>query len=222
MRGLAETGVACRCGNTHATKTGLCLYCNAIALGEARRKYHFTPELLAELRAAYGGNKRTITAGLDRLERTTGWPRSAFKQEARRRGWISDDHRKAWNPAEVEQLREQLGVVTLSRIARHLGRTVESVIAKAEKLHLSRRVREGYSLQDLQTVFGEHPVKVKRWYERGLLGRGRPNGHGVRIAEREVARFIRAFPGEYSFRKVDQEWMKSMLFGELADWGTRV
>lgn len=219
MKGLAESGVQCaKCGRPHATESGLCLYCRALQMGLAHRRYHFTSELLDELRAAYGGNKRAITAGLDRLCRRTGWPRSAFKQEARRRGWISSDHRRAWTPAEVEALREKLGAVALKQIAKTLGRSVESVMAKAEKLHLSRRIREGYTLDDLRTVFGEGPDKVRRWYERGLLGRGSANGHGVRIAEGEVARFMRAYPHEYSLRKVDQEWFKAMLFGDLAEW----
>jgi hypothetical protein len=223
VRGLAESGVACgRCGRPNADTTGLCLYCRARCAGLARRKYYFTGELLTELRAAYAGNKPAITKALNRLEHKTGWPRWAFTVEARRRGWITADHRRTWTPEEVEYLCNHVGVLSARRIAKLLRRSVESVTSKAERLELSRKVREGYTFADLQSVFGEHYSKVRRWYDRGLLGRGRRNGAEVRIAERDLARFIREHSSEYDLRRVDQEWFKSMVFAPLAGLGGRL
>lgn len=190
--------------------------CRGRALGRAKRKYHFTPELLEELFRAYCGNKRELSAALDVLQRKTHWPRWAFKLEARRRGWITADHRRPWTREEIERLREMLGTRPVKAIARALGRSPESVEAKAEKLRLSRRVREGYTIEDLAQCFGTYRAKVRHWIERGLLGRPVRNGIAVRVHERSVLRFIREHAAEYDLRRVDQTWFKGMVF---APWG---
>lgn len=185
-----------------------------------RRKYFFTDELVEETRLAYCGKKSELTSRLDRLVRRTGWPRWAFKYESGRRGWTTADHRRGWTAEEVEYLEERIGVVSVKQIAKRLGRTHQSVQAKAEKLHLSRRVREGYCLADLQVVFGESPHKVRRWVERGLLGKAhrRAGSLGtVRVTEANVVLFVRQHASEYDLRRVDQGWFKSMVFGSLAD-----
>ncbi len=212
MRGLAEIGRRCgECGSANGDGSGLCLFCRARKLGLASRKYRFTPELIDELRIAYAGNKRQITVALDRMQRRTGWPRHAFKLEAQRRGWTRDE-RRPWTAAEIALLREVLGTMPTKRIAARLRRPVQSVEAKAEKLRLSRRITEGYTITDLAAVFGEHHHKVRRWIDRKLLGRPMVSGNEVRVAEHAVVRFIREHAREYDLRRVDQDWFKAMVF----------
>lgn len=186
------------------------------------RKYHFSEELLRELQLVYAGkNKTALTDGLDRLVRKSGWPRYAFTAEARRRGWTTEK-RSCWTEEEVDFLRERLGTISIRKIAKKLGRSHEATRAKAERLHLSRRVREGYSMTDLQAVFGVHQRRVRWWVERGLLGRPRRNGNEVRLDETSVVRFMRRHTDEYDLRRVDQAWFKAMVFGAMAGYGERV
>jgi hypothetical protein len=158
------------------------------------------------------GGKAELTAGLDQLQRRTGWPRSALKLEAKRLGITSSDHRRGWTREEVEYLREEIGTSTPTKIARRLGRSVESVIAKAERMRLSRRAQDGYNVADLALAFGVHHRVVQRWMDRGLLGRVMRNC-GKRVAEDGVMRFLTRHIHEYDLRRVDQVWFKSMVFG---------
>lgn len=185
----------------------------------AARRYIWTPELLDALRLAHCGNKAALGAEMDRLQRKTGWPRHAFKYKAERLGWTAQYHR--WSAADDAYLREKAGVVSTDSIARKLGRSRISVASRADKLGLSRRPGEGYTIADLTLVFGAPPYKVRRWMERGLLGKVHQNG-GSRVAEPNVVQFIRRYPDEYDLRRVDQGWYKAMLFGGLAAYGGRI
>jgi len=206
--------VNCACGSAAAVRAGYCRACWARQIGYAHRKYNWTPELRAELQAAYRGlRKRELSAALSKLERKTGWPRHAMKSEAIRMGIITGDHRRAWTAEETEYLAERLGVVSLKQIARRLGRSHGSVESRAEKMGLSRRVKEGYCLADLCALFGESYSKVKRWQERGLLGRVHAVS-GLRVAEENVLQFIREHHCEYDLRRVDQTLFKAMVFEE--------
>lgn len=214
MRGRPQIGVECtRCGNSRARRDGVCMSCR----GRERRKYVFTDELSEELRLAYAGKtKQKIGAGLDRLERLTRWPRHVFKCEALRRGWTTETHGRQWEEWEIEFLEENLGEWTAKAVARRLRRSVESVIAKAEKLKVSRRRARGYNLAELKTVFGVGYYRVARWVERGLLGKAHRTGSEVWVTDRNVVDFLRSYSAEYDLRRVDQTWFKAVIFGAAA------
>lgn len=208
MRGLANSGVQCTgCGRPHADGSGLCRDCRA---GQARRKYRWSAELHEELRAAYRSKtKRGLTMLLDRLCLVTGWPRWAFKSEAKSLGITTHDHRRGWTREEIEYLEKKLGERSTKWIAKRLGRSWESVRSRVEALRLRGRVRTGYTIDDVATCFGVCRDKARRWGERGLLGQPVEG----RFREDAVVRFIRAWPLEYDLRRVDQEWFKGMVFG---------
>jgi hypothetical protein len=188
-----------------------------------RRKYTFSPELTEQLRLAYASrSKPGISRTLDQLVRRTGWPRHVFKHEARRNGWIAPGQRRPWTDEEMSYLGEAIGVTSLARIARNLGRNLDAVRVKAERLHLSRKPQSGYNQSDLQTAFGVGPEKVRRWLDRGLFGKRHRFGAQVRVSEPNVIRFLREHASEYDLRRVDQEWYKGILFGELANYGDQV
>ncbi len=191
---------------------GRCQVCWGREIGAARRRYHFTAELVDELKLAYAGNRDELGAALARLERRTGWPREVFYREARRREITGRGRRRFWTAQETAYVAERIGVVSIKRIAEKLRRSVEAVEAHAERMHISRRVREGYCQSDLAQVMGVTETKVARWMERGLLGRVRTMG-GRRVGEEAVVRFLRRHHGEYDLRRVDQTWYKSQLFG---------
>jgi len=185
-------------------------------LAEARRKYRWTPELRELLREVYRGrNKRALTAGIDKLCSITGWKRWAVIDEAIRLGITTSDHRRIWAAAEIAYLEERASAKSASNIARAMGRSIASVKGRARKLELSLRLREGYTLADLQRVFGVSDGRAAGWVRRGLFGHAQ-RAAGVRVSEASVARFLRKFPGEYELRRVDEDWYKAMLFGRLA------
>lgn len=200
----------CACGRP-AASDGRCHACRLAELARARRRYHFTPELRDELRRVYCGRGREITAGLDALCRKTGWPRHAFKLETQRLG-LQRLVRREWTEREIAYLREKCCRVSMRAIANKLGRSWESTRAKAEKLRLSRRISEGYCMEDLQVVFGESAHRVRRWLTRGLFGTVH-RINGKRVSDRSVQRFLEEHPHEYDLRRIDQAWFKGILFG---------
>jgi len=149
------------------------------------------------------------------LQFKTKWPRHAFYWEADRLGVRTHGRRRRWTPEDVQYLEESVGSISLTGMAKRLGRTPGSVRAKIEALQLSRRVREGYTLSDLCLVFGVPADKGRAWLRRGLLGTVHANG-SLRVKAQAVDRFIREYPGEYDLRRVDQMWFKGMVFGRQA------
>lgn len=183
-----------------------------VASVKAGRKYLFMPELLRELQLVYAsGNKRRLGEGLDRLQRKTGWPRHALTSEARRRGWNTED-RSPWTSEEIDYLCATFGATSARAIAAHLGRSVESVQSKAERLQLGHPA-EGHSLADLQKLFGVPADKVRRWAERGLLGKIHSDGAETRVTKTNLLRFLKEHYSEYDLRRVHQGWLKAILFG---------
>jgi hypothetical protein len=182
--------------------------------GKSNRKYHWTDGLREDLRAAYAaGNKTAVTAALDKLQRQMPlWPRHAFKYEAARLGLETADHRRAWTAAEQAYLEDSLGVVSIKQIARRLKRSHGSVCSRADKLGLSRRAKEGYNMADLAKLFGESHHKIKRWMERGYLGKVHLHQDGHRVTAENVKRFTERHYHEYDLRRVDQVLFKLMIF----------
>lgn len=208
---------ACLCGDP-----GRCKICRLRAFGQARRRYFWTPELREDLREAYRGRtKRELSQRLSKIAARMGWPKWACKSEAVRLGITSmyGRQRRGWTAAEVEMLEVKVGVVSVARIARLLGRSCGSVMAKAEKIGLSRRLQDGYTIEDLSRVFGVHHRIAKSWHERGLLGHVH-RAQGLRVTTDNVLRFVRRHAREYDLRRVDQDWFKAVLFGGRIDGPT--
>lgn len=177
------------------------------------RKYVFTPELHRELRLAYCGLKSEISANLDRMVRTTGWPRHAFKMAAQRLGLVTADHRREWGAEEIKYLEEHAGE-SAGQIARALHRTVPSVQGKLASLwgHGSAE----YSLRALGALFGEGEAKVRSWVNRGLFGQQYRYKTEVAVSEGDVRRFITGNACEYNLIRVNQERFKLLLFAGVA------
>lgn len=220
----AGAGECSTCRQRPAGRDGLCGPCRLLQYQKSRRKHpEPSPTLLQELRLAYVGNCREVSANLKRISGKHGWSVGCLKYEARKRGWSRE--RRLWTPEDLEYLQKKLGTVSVTQIARNLGRSVVSVRVKAEKMNLSVRVVEGYNISDLSEVFGVHHGRVESWARRGLLGKAHGHGgHGgnIRFTESRVVRFIRQYPREYDLSRVDQTWFKAMMFGSLSGYGDKV
>jgi hypothetical protein len=80
-------------------------------------------------------------------------------------------------------------------------------------------MREGYAVSDLAELLGAPHRVIQSRLKRGLFGR--VEGQGVResaarVTEPAVLRFLHRYPREYDPRRVDQAWLKAMLFGVQA------
>jgi hypothetical protein len=172
------------------------------------------------LREAYAmaGDKRGLSARIDALQRRLGVPRASIIDQARREG-LTYAVRRQWTAAEDEYLQEASGAVSVRTMARRLARSVHSVEGRVKRLALSRRMAYGYNQAELAAALGVHRTKVQRWMERGLMGKvhmyaAMDSGH--RITEASVMEFLRRHPHEYDMRRVDQIWLKAMLFGAVS------
>src|ERR1022692_4427608 len=181
-----------------------------------------------ELRLAYCGGKPKFRQNLDHLTRHTGWPRWAFKTEARRQGWTRAEYRP-WTPNEDAFVREHAGAMSIKEIARILKRSHESVTARVNLVQSIRQTREGYTPGDLAKLFGARPEKVRRWIEKGLLGASRsfsperaswePTYSGLSRAattSMTCARCIRIGLKQWGWRKRDKGIL-NMAFDSAAD-----
>jgi len=205
-----------QCGRPTPYSHHLCAPCHCRALGRAKRRYHWTPDLLDQVRYAYRiPRKREITRRLTALARKTGWPRWQFRIRAADLGLLPF-HRRPWTPAELDYLAEHIGSLSIDQLARRLNRTTRSIQLRAQFIDLSTRVRDGYTLADLSAVLGVDHRRAASWVKRGLFGKPLANGQGIRVQDRQVLNFLRRCPSEYDLARVDQEWFKSMVFGSLS------
>ena len=127
--------------------------------------------------------------------------------------------RTPWTRAELDVLDDLVGRVSAATIAKRLGRPVSSVVNKCKHMRISRRVRDGYTMRDLELCFGEDHRKIAAWIKNGWLqdrlqGTRRHDGNGRdihRICEKDILDFLRNHPQEINLGKVDQIWFLDLV-----------
>lgn len=202
----------CACQQAEAIMQGVCRACWAAKLGTASRVYFWTPALRTELKLAYARPKRERTAAITALQQKTKWPRHALKVEAQRLGITF--HRRSWTRADDQTLRAALGELSVRQIAAMLNRTHESVKARAERMRLSVRIREGFCIADLVQILGMPRYRVHELIEKGMFGAAEEiPGAGIRVKDDSLTGFIRRNPELIDFRFADQTFIKGVLYG---------
>ncbi len=185
----------------------------------AKPKYTWRPEYDAYLKAQYFGGLNRRFRVLNRMIRLTGLPRWYIKRQAARLGLTMHMDRKPWTRAELEVLDDLVGRVSVATIARRVHRPVSSVTNKLKRLQISRRVRDGYTMRDLELCLGEDHRKIAGWIRKGWLqdrlqGTRRHDGNGRdihRIRESDILNFMRNHPQEFCLGKIDQTWFLDMV-----------
>ena len=127
--------------------------------------------------------------------------------------------RRPWTIAEEAIVERLVGKVSALTIAKRLKRSEASVALKIKRMGLSRRVRNGYTMRDLEDCLGESHKKIQRWIENGWLrdrlqGTQRNNGNGRdihRFRESAILDFIRRHPEELNLGKVDSIWFLDLV-----------
>jgi len=103
----------------------------------------------------------------------------------------------------------------LSRAERHIITNTTQL----KRMGTSRRVRNGYTMRELELCLGEDHHKIAGWIKNGWLrdrlqGTRRHDGNRNdihRIREKDILTFIRNYPQELNLGKVDQMWFLDLL-----------
>jgi hypothetical protein len=187
---------------------------------ETKSKYTWRPEYDAYLKTQYFGGLNRRFRVLNRMIRLTALPRWYIKRQAARLGLTMHMDRKPWTRAEVDVLDDLVGRVSAATIANRLHRPLSSVVNKCKHMRISRRVRDGYTMRDLEMCLGEDHHKIAVWIKNGWLqdrlqGTRRHDGNGRdihRVREKDILNFFRNHPQEINLGKVDQTWFLDLLF----------
>jgi hypothetical protein len=151
--------------------------------------------------------------------RRTGLPRWYIKRQAARLGLTMHMDRRPWTRGELDRLENMVGQVSSATIAKRLRRPVSSVVNKLKRMQISRRMRNGYTMRDLELCLGEDHHKISGWIQKGWLrdrlqGTRRHDGNGRdihRIREKDILEFVRDHPQEINLGKVDQPWFLDLV-----------
>jgi hypothetical protein len=200
-------------------KAAQSLTCGTNRTRGTKPKYTWRPEYDAYLKAQYFGGLNRRFRVLNRMIRLTGLPRWYIKRQAARLGLTMHMDRKPWTRAELDVLADLVSRVSVATIAKRLHRPVSSVTNRLKRMQISRRVREGYTMRDLELCLGEDHRKIAGWIKRGWLqdrlqGTRRHDGNGRdihRIRESDILNFIRSHPQEICLGKIDQTWFLDMV-----------
>ena len=210
MRGIPNHPVTCsKCGGENGCpKDGRCHHCRIISRPNPNKRYCWTTDLDNNLTRAYRSarNRCELSDNLNHVQRLSGFTRVVILSRAEVLG-LSFCTKRPWTDSEIESLREDLGTLSKSKIARRLRRSYYSVKAQIERLALSARVSANYSQQDVEELLGVGRKRVCQWIRNGWL-----QLRDGRVTEKSLERFVRLHPEEYQLSRVDEAWLKGMLF----------
>lgn len=154
------------------------------------------------LRFQYPLGKKSATAAITQLQaRHPDWTRRDIAERARALGLRSS------RPAQRQQWDRgsDLALLSLARqpkelIARRLGRTIESVVARLRRLGKSADFFGGFKTKELMEVLQAVEADVRRWQRHGWIRRRRG-----RITEASLSVLCKEHPAEIGFEKLPPE-----------------
>ena len=193
--------------------------CRDKGIRRSKPKYVWGTEYDAYLSTHYFGGLNRRFQVLNQMIRLTGLPRWYIKRQAARLGLTLHMDRRPWTASEMNLLDKLVGRVSSGTIAKRLHRPESSVVNKLKRMGTSRRVRNGYTMRELELCLGEDHHKISQWIKNGWLqdrlqGTRRHDGNGNdihRIREKDILTFIRNYPQEINLGKVDQTWFLDLV-----------
>jgi hypothetical protein len=127
-----------------------------------------------------------------------------------------------WSQEETDFLEENFPKMTPEKIAEHLGRTVNAVRGRMQRMQLYKVCKNGYTMQDLMLGFGigDHR-KIKQWIDNGWL-KGKKlsmidspaRQQHWSFKDKNVRDFIIAHPDQIDQHKIDWLWVVDILAGD--------
>lgn len=135
---------------------------------------------------------------------------------------IAKVHRQHWTPAEDKRLGELIHRYAPQTVAKKMGRGLNSVVIRARRLRLSRRVRDGwFTKAEVCQILGVDHKWVQDRIDGGQLKASWHNGHKPtrngsaywHILETDLKAFLRRYPTELTGRNVDLLMVVEILAG---------
>ncbi|TXG79094.1 MAG: hypothetical protein E6R14_11715 [Thermomicrobiales bacterium] len=168
----------------------------------------FTEDECRAIAAQYDGTSATIDALLlEHAER--GAKRFHVINAARRGGYRTARVRKDWSPAEDAWLQDNWHKCSPEEVARHLGRTVTSVVIRKKRIGVARYDGPDYTIRELEALL---KIDHRQWHEfidRGWLRVWQRKRQGkvspiTRVSVESLLAFLRDHPEIVDFRHAGQ------------------
>ena len=204
--------VACAACECYPSKLilGLCPECR-MKVVRPPAKYQWTADMDDQLRQIYrrtGRKKLVLSAELTKFCSTFRLPRTAVMNRARRLGLNIVRPFKPWTHEEKEGLRKLTGLLGVNTIANRLGRSPYAIKNQLSQMNLTAQLTDGYTIRQLQLLLGVPNRSIQMWLTTRALHMDLDK---ERITEASVREFVKNNMYEYSFRRVDEPWLKSLL-----------
>ena len=183
-----------------------------------RTVHRWTDEERDVVRREYSHTHRSR----DAIARKLGVSPNTVQYQVGKMGLAKKTDRRPWTREEEETLRELVPQMSLSTIAKRMGRSLNSVTVRANRLRISRRERDGwFTKKEVCEVLGVDHHWVQRRIDNGTLratwhhGRQpQKSGQGCwHIAQKDLKTFLRRYPEELNGRNVDLPTIVEVLAG---------
>lgn len=183
-----------------------------------RVNHRWTEEERQIVRRDYRGTHESAWAIAEKL----GVSFFGVKGQVQKMGISFRPDRRLWTPEEEEQLRDLITQHSPGAIAKRMHRSINSVVVRANRLRLSRRVRDGwYTKREVCAILGVDHHWVQNRIDSGALPAKYHNGHRPQknngacwhIMEKSLRQFIRRYPQELKGRNVDIILIVDILAG---------
>jgi hypothetical protein len=179
-------------------------------------KYKWTADMDDQLRQLYRRTSRkklALSSELTKFCSSFRIPRTAVMNRARKLGLNTVRPFKPWTDKEKEALRKLAGLLGIYTIAKRLGRSPYAIKNQLSQMNLTAQLTDGYTIRQLQLLLGVPNRSIQMWVNTKALHMDLDK---ERITESSVREFVRHNLFEFSFRKVDESWMKSLLSTQRA------
>lgn len=132
------------------------------------------------------------------------------------------DDRRRWTTEEEERLAELIHRYCPRRIAKIMNRSITSIVVKAGRLSISRRIRDGwFTKSEVCEIFGVDHHWIQRRIDSSAIiasyhfdHRPSKNGGSMwHIEAKDLKAFIRRYPDELTGRNVDLPMIVELLAG---------
>ena len=139
-------------------------------------------------------------------------------------GIAKRDDRRPWTEKEKEHLAELLHKYSPRDVAKIMHRSLNSVTVKARRMHISRRIRDGWFTKlEVCEILGMDHKWVQRRIDSGAIKASyhsdiKPSQKGMamwHINAEDLTEFIRRYPEELNARNVDFIMVVELLAGVI-------
>jgi hypothetical protein len=160
------------------------------------------------VRREYKGSRASAQAIADKV----GVSFHAVKGQVSNLGLQSITDRKPWSPEENAQLQELLHQFCARKVAKLMQRSVASVVLRAKRLRISRRIRDGwFTKMEVCEILGVDHKWVQGRIDRGELkaswhNGSKPQHNGMamwHIDQGDLVEFITSHARDLNGRNVD-------------------